>query len=519
MTASNPFNPETIVLALATVGMLLIALVSVGGFTVLAQRRLRSLGMLGAVGATDRNVRLVVRANGIVVGVAGTLLGAVIGLAAWLAYRPRVEANAHHVIGAFQLPWAVIGGAMALALVATYFAASRPARAITRVPIVTALSGRPAPPKQIHRSAVPGIVLAAAAAGLLAYGGRQNGGGGMPEILFGLVTLVAAVILLSPLCLAAAARLARRSPIAVRLALRDLARYRARSGSALAAISLGVLIAVLVCVLSAQRYGNVLDYAGPNVASNQLIVYTPNSPQGGGRPSGPVTGSKLQAMAASAQGIAAALGSHDVIQLETTTASLNHDAAGRNWNGPIYVATPQLLQAFGIKAVDPTADILSMRPGLSGLSKMQLFYGGGKGQTRQVTPGNGPRQPGGPGGPRADLVPVPGGQLPRQPKDSGGQRASERHVGPEHGDHRARHPAVQTADQHGRMAHPDAASAHRRADQECPAHRRRGRPDRGDQEQRAVVVGDHQLGDGVRDTPGAGHPRHERRPHPQRDGQ
>ena len=413
VTASNPFNPETIVLALATVGMLLIALVSVGGFTVLAQRRLRSLGMLGAVGATDRNVRLVVRANGIVVGVAGTLLGAVIGLAAWLAYRPRVEANAHHVIGAFQLPWAVIGGAMALALVATYFAASRPARAITRVPIVTALSGRPAPPKQIHRSAVPGIVLAAVAAGLLAYGGRQSGGGGMPEILFGLVTLVAAVILLSPLCLAAAARLARRSPIAVRLALRDLARYRARSGSALAAISLGVLIAVLVCVLSAQRYGNVLDYAGPNVASNQLIVYTPNSPQGGGQgPSGPVTGSKLQAMAASAQGIAAALGSHDVIQLETTTASLNHDAAGRNWNGPIYVATPQLLQAFGIKAVDPTADILSMRPGLSGLSKMQLLYGGGKGQAHQVTPGNGPQ-----GGPGAQTsFPCPAGSCLANPK-------------------------------------------------------------------------------------------------------
>ena len=35
---------------LATVGMLLIALVAVGGFTVLAQRRLRSLGMLGALG-------------------------------------------------------------------------------------------------------------------------------------------------------------------------------------------------------------------------------------------------------------------------------------------------------------------------------------------------------------------------------------------------------------------------------------------------------------------------------------
>ena len=145
VTASNPLNPTTIVLALATIGMLLIALVGVGGFTVLAQRRLRSLGMLGAQGASDQHIRLVVRANGVVVGVAGTLIGAVLGLIGWLAYRPILESDAHHVVGVFALPWKVILPAMALAIIASYFAASRPARQITRTPIVTALSGRPAP--------------------------------------------------------------------------------------------------------------------------------------------------------------------------------------------------------------------------------------------------------------------------------------------------------------------------------------------------------------------------------------
>ncbi|HUY49907.1 MAG TPA: FtsX-like permease family protein [Streptosporangiaceae bacterium] len=378
-SSGNAFNPETIVLGLATVAMLLIALVAVGGFTVLAQRRLRSLGMLSSLGATDKHIRLVVRANGVVVGVVGTVIGAALGLAAWLAYRPRAEASAHHVIGAFQLPWAVIAAAMVLAVVATFFAASRPARSITRAPIVTALSGRPAPPKRVHRSAVPGVVLLVIAALLFWYTGKSTGGGGAPELVLGFVALIAAVILLSPLFLATLARFGRRTPIAVRLALRDLARYRARSGSALAAISLGVLIAVLVCVLSAQRYGNVLDYAGPNLASNQLIVYTPNG-QGGpgnGGPSGPVTGSNLRSVAASARGIAAALGSHDIIQLDSTSASLQHAAAGRSWSGPIYVATPSLLRAFGIKTseINPAADILTMRPGLSSLSKMQFSYG------------------------------------------------------------------------------------------------------------------------------------------------
>jgi len=404
-SSSNVLNPETIVLALATVGMLLIALVSVGGFTVLAQRRLRSLGMLGALGATDKNIRLVVRANGVVVGVVGTLTGAALGLAAWLAYRPRLEMSAHHVIGAFALPWVVIVPAMVLAVVATFLAASRPARTITRVPIVTALSGRPAPPKRVHRSALPGVILLVAAFVLLSFTGRSHGsGGGMLELVLGFVALIVAVILLSPLCLATLARLGWHAPIAVRLALRDLSRYRGRSGSALAAISLGVLIAVVICVESAARFGNVLDYAGPNLASNQLIIYTPNGPYGphgpGNGSSGAVTGSKLRSMAARAHGIAAALGSHDMIQLDTTSASLQHAAPGRSWSGPVYVATPSLLRAFGIKTseIDPAADILTMRPGLSSLSKMQLNYAGSSSQV-QVVPGNGSSSSGPGGGP------------------------------------------------------------------------------------------------------------------------
>lgn len=372
---SNPLNPTTIVLALATIGMLLIALVGVGGFTVLAQRRLRSLGMLGAQGASDQHIRLVVRANGVVVGVAGTVIGALLGLIGWLAYRPVLESDAHHVIGVFALPWKIILPAMALAIIATYFAASRPARQITRTPIVTALSGRPAPPKRLHRTALPGIVFLAVAFGLLTYSGASANGGGTGELVLGLVALVVALILLAPFCLTALARLGGRTPIAARLALRDLARYRARSGSALAAISLGVLIAVLICVETAARFGNVLDYAGPNLASNQIIVYTPNTPHGG--PGGPVSGSKLAAWSARAHGIAAALGSHDVVRLDSTSATLQHAAPGRQFGGQVYVATPQLLRAFGIKAsaVDPSADILTMRPGLSGISKMQLIYG------------------------------------------------------------------------------------------------------------------------------------------------
>ncbi|HEY5121157.1 MAG TPA: FtsX-like permease family protein, partial [Acidimicrobiales bacterium] len=278
---SNSLNPETISIALATLAMLLIALVAVAGFTVLAQRRLRSIGMLGAIGATGKNIRMVVRANGAMVGVVGALLGVVVGLAAWLAYRPRLEASAHHVIGVFHLPWAVIAVAMVLAVIAAYFAATRPAKAVTRISVMAALSGRPAPPKKIRRTVVPGVVFVVVAFFLLGAAGASGGkGGGIPELMLGFVALTVAVVLLAPFLLTMLSRLTRRGPLAVRMATRDLARFRARSGSALGAISIGVFIAVVVMVASAARFGNVLDYAGPNVSPTQLIIYTPIGPYG-----------------------------------------------------------------------------------------------------------------------------------------------------------------------------------------------------------------------------------------------
>ena len=216
---NNVLNPETIVLALATVGMLLIALVSVGGFTVLAQRRLRALGMLESMGATDRNVRLVLRANGVIVGVVGALAGFALGLVAWLAYRPHDEQSAHHLIPMFALPWTVIVVAMVLAVVATLLAAGHPARAITRVPVVSALAGRPAPPRQIHRSFVPGVIALVIGFFMFSASGAAGNGNGVKWLVPGFVALITGIILVAPFFLALLARVGRRSPIAMRLPL------------------------------------------------------------------------------------------------------------------------------------------------------------------------------------------------------------------------------------------------------------------------------------------------------------
>jgi putative ABC transport system permease protein len=356
--------------------------------------------MLAAQGATQRHIRLVVRANGAATGIVGAVAGAVLGFLAWLAYRPQAENGAHHVIGVFQLPWAVIGISMALAIIATYFAASRPAKTIARVPVVAALAGRPPAPKKTRHLAIPiGLCFLVGAFLLLGAAGATSGGGGgqnqgMLELVVGFVVLAVAIVLLAPACLSVVPAAGRRSPIAVRLALRDLARYRARSGPALAAISLSTLIAVIICVVSAARFGDVLDYAGPNLSSNQLIVYAPGNTNGRSEvPDNNPTAAQLAAAPTVAKDIAAGLGTTSLVPLETSNANLNHAANGRSWSGQIYVATPQLLSAFGIKQseINPDADILTMRPGLSTMSLMQLTYGNqqGGGQIKNG-PGNGP---------------------------------------------------------------------------------------------------------------------------------
>ena len=95
---SGGISPAVLVLVVEVLGLVFIGLVSVAGFSVMAQRRLRALGMLSAIGATERNLRLVMIVNGLVVGVTAALAGVVLGFAAWFAYVPTLQqATAGHL--------------------------------------------------------------------------------------------------------------------------------------------------------------------------------------------------------------------------------------------------------------------------------------------------------------------------------------------------------------------------------------------------------------------------------------
>jgi putative ABC transport system permease protein len=384
--------PPAAVLVFDTIALLFIGLIAVAGFTVLAQRRLRALGMLQAVGATDRHVRLVLIANGAVVGIIAAVTGTLAALAGWVALVPRIETIVQHRIAALSLPWWEVAAAFVMAVVTAVVAAWWPARAAAHVPVVAALSGRPATPRQGRRPAALGGALLAIGLAAIALSNR----GKTPLfIIGGLILTAAGVLLLGPIAIGGLAVVGRRAPLAIRLALRDLARYRARSGAALAAISLvtGIVAAIAISAAAAAQNEGLAGEAGwTNLPANQLMVYI--SP--GGSLVLPeiipqASASRLHRLEGLAGEFGRSLHSQDVVTLEaaesagspvlqinqvsglptTTLATEVTGADGRKGLMPeaqLYVATPALLRLYGIAptAIGAGTDVITSRSGLSG---------------------------------------------------------------------------------------------------------------------------------------------------------
>ena len=387
---SDGIAPAVIVFAIAIIGLIFVGLVAVAGFTVLAQRRLRALGMLSALGATDRNVRLVMVTNGALVGMLGALVGAVIGLASWIAYAPYLASRAHHRVTWTNLPWWLVGAAIVLAVLTATIASRRPARIVARVPVMAALSGRPPTAKAVHRSAVPGAVVLTVATLMLAFSGGWGGNSGKDTgfQLLGLIATAVGLLLLAPLAISLLGVGVGRAPVAIRIALRDLAHYRSRSGAALAATSFAILIAMLITLITTGRYADPVDYFGPNLPANQVLVAAAGNDTAGpkGNPGQSPTQTPAEQQTQTAA-IAMSLNSHDVLALDSTDAFLARHTATGTIGGPgvIYLATPAVLTHYGIDpaSVDPATLLVTSRAGLQGTGGLQLI-GGGSGPDPQA---------------------------------------------------------------------------------------------------------------------------------------
>ena len=374
-----------VTLGMSTVVLLLVCLIAAAGFVVVAQRRLRQLGMLAAIGATEKHVRLVMVANGVAVGVVAALVGTALGLGSWIVLAGHVEEAMGHRIDPGDLPWWLVAAGMVLAVLTATAAAWWPARSVARIPVVQALSARPPRPHPAHRSLVVAAVLVVAGFAGLATGIDTSDGSAQPLLVVGgVLATVVGMLLLSPAAVRLLPVVARRLPLAPRLALRDLGRNQARSGAAVAAISLGLGIAVSVVVIASAADATSREDAGPgNLADDQLVLSI-------GNPRAIVperTPAEVELMDNRVDELAGALGDATVVPLDSAidpraslapvpaesedtggrpSAALARQTGPRFYEGhPVDVATPELLAWAGVdpEDIDPGVEAVTSLTG------------------------------------------------------------------------------------------------------------------------------------------------------------
>ena len=387
---TNKVGVEALVLVLGALGLLFVGLMAVAGFTVMAQRRLQAIGMLGSIGATDKHIRMVMLADGAAVGGTAAIAGTAVGIAGWFAFVPTLRSISEHRVDVFALPWWAIGAAIVLTFVTAVGAAWWPARAVSRISVMAALSGRPPRPQPAHRFAALGGGLLAGGLAMLAFAHPNH----LPFILGGTVATAVGVLFLAPLAIRSLARLCSRSTIAVRLALRDLARYQARSGAALGAITLAIGIAATIAISASAAE---TPAATANLPTNELVVHLAPSNRGDEVVLA-LTAAQQKAVTDRIAQLAGAIHASSVLPLEQAynpvggPAPANSGPSGRGPSGyappvlaresasgrgkqisfisDLYVATPAVLSHYGISAaqVGPSADVISSRTDLNGLS-------------------------------------------------------------------------------------------------------------------------------------------------------
>jgi putative ABC transport system permease protein len=366
------------VLVLATVGLLLIALIAAASFVVIAHRRMRQLGMLAAIGATEQQLRLVTLVNGALTGAIAAVAGAGIGFAGWISTAPLVENAVGYRVDEFGVPLWLIASGMLLAVVAGTAAAWWPARSVARVPAVRALSGRPPEPRPARRAAALAAIFAVAGVACLALGGDLVGETAVnwtnaALIVAGTVAVALGMLLACPLAIRGLAACAGRLPVAVRLAVGDLARHRARSSAALAAISLA--LAIVVTIIASATAAQATSGEG-NLADGQLLIRAAGV-------DGPFIpeAAELDRLRAGVDRVAASLDSPRVTSLDVAIdpaatpdpsfsglpAITIAERSGDGWAdlSLLYVATPQLLghYRYDLDAVAPGTVVITRETG------------------------------------------------------------------------------------------------------------------------------------------------------------
>jgi putative ABC transport system permease protein len=347
------------VLLAAALGMILVAVLALTAFLVLAQRRVRQLGMLAAIGATQRQVRNVTVIHGLIVGGIAAVLGTVAAGLGWAVTGSLIAlASARRVSWGSVPLWLILTPGL-MGVIAAAFAAWWPARTMARVPIVRALSGRPPDPPHGRRSVVAAVAALAVGVLCLRLAHQHN-----PLLMIiGLAAMIGAILLTTPLAIRAVTARSGGLPVTGRLAWRELGRNQSRSAAALATVTIAVGISTAAVVITTA---NTHPPSAGNLSDRQVLISATGTRDTTVIPRR--TANETTALDRAAAQVAATLPNAALVPLSIAVdaaappsaealATGGLDAAqavrqqGRQLTSyPVYLASPQLLVTFGFSA-------------------------------------------------------------------------------------------------------------------------------------------------------------------------
>ncbi|WP_327106395.1 FtsX-like permease family protein [Nonomuraea glycinis] len=237
-------------------------------FAVGLRRRRRELALIAAQGGSGAHLRAIVLADGLVLGGAATLLGAVLGTGGALVAVP-ILARWTGGYGPPEVPWLPVLGAAALGLLSAVIAALVPAVQAARQHPAQVLAGRESEQGR-RRAGRPILGLLLITAGLCVTALSLDDSG--PTILVGGVLVVFGLVAVMPWLVQAAGRLAARLPLPLRLSVRDAARHRVRTACAAAAVMAATMGAISLGIGAESQDAAFKASYRPKVPTGTLTI-------------------------------------------------------------------------------------------------------------------------------------------------------------------------------------------------------------------------------------------------------
>lgn len=249
---SGPIDPTPLLVGALCILMGLVEVVLLVGaaFAIAARRQVRDLGLLASNGGTGADLRRVLLAQGLVLGVLSAVVGATLAVVGFSTLGPRIATALGRPLWRYDIDWLAVILIAALGSLTSVVAALLPAWQAGRLTPLQSLSGRfPVRPGE-SRAHRPAFVMAGLGLAMLLAGGwmTSNAQAHHPRWVglavfvaaAGLVLLIAGTIWSTPYVVRRLAGLSRLLPLSGRYAFRDAGRHRFRTAAAVTALTITV---------------------------------------------------------------------------------------------------------------------------------------------------------------------------------------------------------------------------------------------------------------------------------------